>query len=260
MKTVLNRMYDAAYITKEEYDGALDYDLESDFIKKPKSNTERSYLVDEVEKRAKKILITKLAEEDGYTEEDLASDETLNKEYSVLADRDLRRNGYTIHTTIDKDIYNKAQEIVKNFQEYGSDTYEIDEETGEEIQKPVQTGGILIENHTGKIISFTGGRGYSEDSQLITPRLHHGLTGIQLNHCLIMHRRWKKVRFNREHLSLIFRGTFHSRVWQNHGVRTTMAVLFTLWFLPARPLHNLITCRLQEFTAKFTMIIRRKNT
>jgi len=166
MKTVLNRMYDAAYITKEEYDGALDYDLESDFIKKPKSNTERSYLVDEVEKRAKKILITKLAKEDGYTEEDLASDETLNKEYSVLADRDLRRNGYTIHTTIDKDIYNKAQEIVKNFQEYGPDTYEIDEETGEEIPKPVQTGGILIENHTGKIISFTGGRGYSEDSQL----------------------------------------------------------------------------------------------
>src|SRR5699024_11950927 len=69
------------------------------------------------------------------TEEDLASDETLNKEYSVLADRDLRRNGYTIHTTIDKDIYNKAQEIVKNFQEYGPDTYEIDEDTGEEIPK-----------------------------------------------------------------------------------------------------------------------------
>src|SRR5699024_11269839 len=50
--------------------------------------------------------------------------------------------------------------------EYGPDTYEIDEETGEEIPKPVQTGGILIENHTGKIISFTGGRGYNEDSQL----------------------------------------------------------------------------------------------
>src|SRR5690625_6918869 len=75
-----------------------------------------------------------------------------------------------------------------------------------------------------------------------------------------MHQRWKKVRFNREHLSLIFRGAFHSRVWQNHGVRTTMAVLFTVWFLPAKPLHNLITCRLQEVTAKFTMIIRRKNT
>src|SRR5699024_7021286 len=28
------------------------------------------------------------------------------------------------------------------------------------------SGCILIENHTGKIISFTGGRGYNEDSQL----------------------------------------------------------------------------------------------
>src|SRR5699024_1701128 len=94
----------------------------------------------------------------------------------------------------------------------------------------------------------------------ITPRLHHALTGVQLNHCLIMHQRWKKVRFNREHLSLIFRGASHSRVWQNHGIRTTMAVLFTVWFLPARPLHNPTTCRLQKFTAKFTMIIRQKNS
>src|SRR5699024_10301784 len=58
------------------------------------------------------------------------------------------------------------QEIAKNFQEYGPDTYEIDEKTGKKIPKPVQTGGILIENHTGKIISFIGGRGYSEDSHL----------------------------------------------------------------------------------------------
>src|SRR5699024_11912891 len=118
MKTVLNRMYDAAYITKKEYDGALDYDLKSDFIKKPKSNTEKSYLVDEVEKRAKKILITKLAKEEGYTEKDLASDENLNKEYSVLADRDLRRKGYTIHNTITKDIYNKEKDKIKKVNKY----------------------------------------------------------------------------------------------------------------------------------------------
>lgn len=165
MKTVLKRMYDAKYITKEEYTEAINYDLVADFIEKPKSNSKKSYLADEVEKRAKAILKRKLAKEDGYTEEDLTNDEGLDKEYNVLADRDLRRNGYTIHTTIDKDIYNKAQEIVKNYQDYGPDSYVTDEETGEEIPNPVQTGGILIENHTGRIISFNGGRDYGE-SQL----------------------------------------------------------------------------------------------
>src|SRR5690625_943754 len=67
MKTVLNRMYDAEYITKEEYDEALAYDLVADFIAKTKTNTDRSFLTVEVEKRAKQILKNKFAEEDGYT-------------------------------------------------------------------------------------------------------------------------------------------------------------------------------------------------
>src|SRR5690625_72164 len=75
-----------------------------------------------------------------------------------------------------------------------------------------------------------------------------------------MRLQWKKVRFNRVHLSLIFQGAFHSQVWQIHGVRTTMAVLFMVWSLPAKHLHNPTTCRPQKFTAKFMTIIRRRNT
>ncbi len=164
MKTVLSRMYQADYITKKEYDEALDYDLSSDFIKKSKSPSRRSFLMAEVEKRVKGILKQQLAEADGYTSDDLTHDTDLNDEYNRLADRNLRVNGYNIHTTIEKDIYNAFQKIVKNYQYYGPDSTASDPETGETIPDPVRTGGMLIENKTGKIISFAGGREYSDEN------------------------------------------------------------------------------------------------
>ncbi|WP_051681466.1 transglycosylase domain-containing protein [Virgibacillus alimentarius] len=165
MKTVLNRMYEEGYITKKEYKKAIDYDIIDDFIEKPKKNPQKSYFADEVQKRAKFILKNILAKKDGYTKEDLKSDQKLNKQYTKYADRALRRNGYKIHTTIDKEIYNKFQEVVKNYQHFGPDITAIDE-NGEEITDPVQAGAVLIENHTGKIISFVGGRDYSKENQV----------------------------------------------------------------------------------------------
>ena len=40
-------------------------------------------------------------------EEDLENNDTLNEKYMTLADRDIRQNGYKIHTTINKDIYDR---------------------------------------------------------------------------------------------------------------------------------------------------------
>src|SRR5699024_2444454 len=144
---------------------AIDYDIIDDFIEKPKKNPQKSYFADEVQKRAKFILKNILAKKDGYTKEDLKSDQKLNKQYTKYADRALRRNGYKIHTTIDKEIYNKFQEVVKNYQHFGPDITAIDE-NGEEITDPVQAGAVLIENHTGKIISSVGGRDYSKEKQV----------------------------------------------------------------------------------------------
>ncbi|ASK62937.1 penicillin-binding protein [Virgibacillus phasianinus] len=169
MKTVLARMYEADYITKEEYDKALEYDIVADFTLESKSPMDKyPYLMYEAERRAVNILSEQLAKGDGYTIEDINSDEKLKEEYRIRADRALRKNGYQIHTTIDKKTYAAFQEIVKNYHNYGPDrTYTVvDEETGEEVKvtEPVQTAGMLIENATGKIISFIGGRGYSPDS------------------------------------------------------------------------------------------------
>lgn len=175
MKTVLKRMYDAHFIDQEQYEEALAYDIVADFVEKKPSSTEKyAYLTDEIEGRALKIIKKKLAEDDGYSADDLADNESLNDEYNILAERSLRMDGYHIHSTIDKKIYDAMQKTAKEYSEYGPDhtvinpkTGEtvIDEETGEPVIEQVQIGGELIENNTGRIISFVGGRGYSENSQ-----------------------------------------------------------------------------------------------
>lgn len=171
MKTALERMYEAEYISKKEYNKALKYDIVADFTLKSKSTIDKyPALMYEAEKRAKEILAKQLAKEDGYTEEDLQKDEKLNEEYLIRGERALRKNGYEVHTTIDKKTYGAMQKIAKNYQSYGpdSDWIYIDKKTGEQtrIQQPVQTAGMLIENSTGRIISFVGSRGYSQESQI----------------------------------------------------------------------------------------------
>src|SRR5699024_7091551 len=79
-----------------------------------------------------------------------------------------RQKGYRIHSTIDKKTYRAFQKIVKEYDTYGPDKPETvkDKDGNEkEIMDPVQVGGILIENTTGRIISFVGGRDY-EKSQV----------------------------------------------------------------------------------------------
>lgn len=56
----------------------------------------------------------------------------------------------------------KCKEVKDKYPYYGPDKPETikDSETGEDkqIMEPVEVGAILIENKTGKIISFVGGR------------------------------------------------------------------------------------------------------
>ncbi|WP_047985116.1 transglycosylase domain-containing protein [Ornithinibacillus californiensis] len=170
MKTVLSRMYELEKINEEDYNAALEYDIVADFITESETPLEKyPYLTVELEKRAKEILMYYLAEKDGYTKEDLQADDELLGKYQILAKRDIRRNGYNIHSTIDKEIYDAFQVVAQNFQNYGPDwTGSItDPTTGEVIERQrVEASAVLIENSTGRIISFLGGRGFSLDNQL----------------------------------------------------------------------------------------------
>ncbi|MGE7905107.1 transglycosylase domain-containing protein [Peribacillus sp. NPDC094092] len=167
MKTVLKRMFSNGYITKEEYDKAVAYDITKDFIGKTEMPSEKyPWLTYEIEKRSIEILSVSLAKEDGYEEKDLKNDD-LKDQYLALADRKLRQNGYQIYTTIDKKIYDKMQEVTKNYPNYGYDktAQVVDPDTKEmkTVSEPVEAGAILIENKTGKIISFVGGRDFKRE-------------------------------------------------------------------------------------------------
>lgn len=169
MKMVLRKMYEEGYITKKEYEEALKFDLRAHLTKEKESATEKyPWLMFEVEKRATDILAKQLAEKDGHKLDKLKkNDKKLYQQYMTTAYKNLRQNGYKIHTTIDKAIYDKMQEIAKNYEYYGSPKPEKkkDPETGKlkTVQEPVEVGAILIENKTGKIISFVGGRDHNRE-------------------------------------------------------------------------------------------------
>ncbi|MGV3489571.1 MAG: transglycosylase domain-containing protein [Tuberibacillus sp.] len=164
--------------------------------------SEYPYLMTEVNERAKKILAVKEANQNGYKGEQLEKDyERLsnlsyltnllrNQGYNVTikdsvkkagykydsmkknsdlfaefldnAEKQLEHNGYKIHTTINKEIYNKMQQAADQFKGYEADkVFNItNAQTGkkEEIRLPMEVGGVLIDNKTGAIISFVGGR------------------------------------------------------------------------------------------------------
>jgi penicillin-binding protein 1B len=163
MKQVLNRMLDERYINEEEYEEAMSYDITQDFIESSASSkTKSGYLTTEVEQRAADIISIQLAEADGHSEKELNKDNDLKNEYLDKAARAIRQNGYQIHTTINKEMYETQQKITKDYAYYQPDHW-VDPEKAEAYSEPIQAGSIMIENSTGKILSFVGGRDYDKN-------------------------------------------------------------------------------------------------
>ncbi len=180
MKTVLKRMYDGGHITEKQYAEAAAYDITKDFIPASDNPLEKyPYLSFEIEKRAVEVLTNVLAKNEGYEEKDLKEDENLYYKYRTLAKQNLRQNGYEIHTTINKEIYDVFQTVKNNYPNYGPDKQETkqDPETGETItvMEPVEVGAMLIENKTGRIISFVGGRDHNKQE------LNHATSAVRQN-------------------------------------------------------------------------------
>ncbi|EZP76508.1 glycosyl transferase family protein [Parageobacillus genomosp. 1] len=168
MKTVLKRMKQAGYISEKQYEEALQYNVAKHFAPpKPSPFEKYPWLTMEIEKRAKEVVAEVLAKQDGYTKEQLWQKPSLHKQYVAKAEKQLRQNGYNIYTTIDKTIYDRMQKVVADYRYYGDDViqYVRDKQTGKTVAKrePVEVGAMLIENQTGKIISFVGGRDYKRE-------------------------------------------------------------------------------------------------
>ncbi len=167
MKVVLFRMKETGYISDEEYNTALKYDITKDF-REPEVLPEEKYpwLTVEIEKRVVDILSKELAKQDGVDPERLDKEASTKEKYTIMAKRAASTGGYRIHTTINKDMYETMLKVRDEFTMYGAtytDREVKDSITGELVKKdfPVQVGGMIIENSTGKILSFLGGRDYN---------------------------------------------------------------------------------------------------
>ncbi|MCM3757494.1 transglycosylase domain-containing protein [Sporosarcina aquimarina] len=163
MKTVLFRMKETEYITEKQYNEAIAYDITKDFrtaAPAPKSRDE--FLTDEIQRSTIAILADMIAEKDGIDADRLKEDKKLNEKYSILAERSMRNDGFRIHSTVDLALYNAMNDVSENFSQYGFTTSvnSTNKQTGEKVTEklPVQVGATLLDNKTGKILAFVGGR------------------------------------------------------------------------------------------------------
>lgn len=151
---VLFNMYREKLITKEEYDAAVQHDIVAEFRPQENASTDQNgYLYYYLQSEAVKVLMPTYYQADNLTKADIDNSEELRTKYQKIAERELRRNGYTVHSTIDKTIYDTMQQATSD---YG---YLLDENRGE----TVQTGSVLLDNRTGKILGFIAGRNYEEN-------------------------------------------------------------------------------------------------
>jgi penicillin-binding protein 1B len=158
MHIVLKRMLDAEKIKKAQYDEAIAYDITKDFIE-PQESTFEKYpaLTMEVERRAIDVIAKQLAAQEDHKFEELKAEE--QEQLRTLAERQLRQNGYNIHTTIDKKVFDALQKVKNEFK-YLPDQWSREYEK----EYPLELGVMLIENKTGAITGFVGGRDYHQQS------------------------------------------------------------------------------------------------
>ena len=171
MNTVLYRMYRTQKLSKEEYEQALKYDITKDFIASEERKEERqSYLYQSMAHGAIEKLMHINILDDGYSLEQVYSDDEWYNEYYFAAQDQLKTGGYRIYTTIDKEIYNQLQVSARQYENEIGIPYEgvyVNPDTGEETYyiERVQTGMVVIENTTGKVLGFIAGTNY-EDNQI----------------------------------------------------------------------------------------------
>ena len=148
---VLFSMYREKAITKEEYETAKNYDLKQDFQPQEASNQNtESYLYNAVLEQATNVVMDINIEKAGVKKETL--DELGLSQYKDQARKEIQNRGYTIQSTIDQTVYDTMQNAVANF------GYMLDDGYGAGF---VETGNVLMDNKTGRIIGFIAGRDFN---------------------------------------------------------------------------------------------------
>ena len=151
-KDVLYNMYRTGAISKEDYETYKAYDIKQDFL--PAENvsiTAKGFLYFSALDEATNLMYDYLVQKDNVSAQELKN-ESIQKSYRELAEKEIQNGGYRITTTIDKAIHTAMQDAVAN---YG---YLVDDNTGQP-----EVGNVLMDNQTGAILGFVGGRDYQSN-------------------------------------------------------------------------------------------------
>ncbi len=154
---VLKRMLEEEFITNGEYEEAMAYDIKAAFASfQGKAYTKYPFLMMEIESRAAE----KLLEVQGV--------DPTSPEYSEAFEntkQELLNGGYKVYTTIDKDIYEMMNDIAKNpdnFYKPISYDFKLGDGSVKRVENALQeVGATLINNKSGAILGFIGGRDYT---------------------------------------------------------------------------------------------------
>ena len=151
-KDVLYNMYRTGVLSQEDYETYKAYDIKKDFLPAENVNvTAKGFLYFSALDEATNLMYDYLIKKDNVPAPELKN-ESIQKSYHELAEKEIQNGGYRITTTIDKAIHTAMQGAVAN---YG---YLVDDDTGQP-----EVGNVLMDNQTGAILGFVGGRDYQSN-------------------------------------------------------------------------------------------------
>ena len=151
-KDVLYNMYRTGILSQEDYETYKAYDIKKDFLPAENVNvTAKGFLYFSALDEATNLMYDYLIKKDNVSAQE-QKNESIQKSYHELAEKEIQNGGYRITTTIDKAIHTAMQDAVAN---YG---YLVDDNTGQP-----EVGNVLMDNQTGAILGFVGGRDYQSN-------------------------------------------------------------------------------------------------
>ena len=151
-KDVLYNMYRTGALSQEDYQQYKDYDFKKDFLPSGGVSTaSRGYLYFATLAEAVDRMYDYLIQQDNVSSQELKN-ESIQKAYRDLATKEIENGGYKVTTTINKNIHTAMQNAVASYGRL------VDDSTGQP-----EVGNVLMDNKTGAILGFVGGRNYQEN-------------------------------------------------------------------------------------------------
>ncbi len=151
-KDVLYNMYRTGALSQEDYQQYKDYDFKKDFLPSGSVSTaSRGYLYFVTLAEAVDRMYDYLIQQDNISSQELKN-ESIQKAYRDLATKEIENGGYKVTTTINKNIHTAMQNAVASYGRL------VDDSTGQP-----EVGNVLMDNKTGAILGFVGGRNYQEN-------------------------------------------------------------------------------------------------